>query len=121
MLLGAIAFNNFAGAVSYPLILGGISIIASIIGTFFVKLGASQKIMPALYKGLIASGVLACIAFYFVTVAVIPGDASTSASRAAWRDVTPSCSVSFRRPRPSRTSTGRRSFATVSASAPFVC
>ena len=72
MLLGAIAFNNFAGAVSYPLILGGISIIASIIGTFFVKLGPSQKIMPALYKGLIASGVLACIAFYFVTVAMFP-------------------------------------------------
>ena len=72
MLLGAIAFNNFAGAVSYPLILGGISIIASIIGTFFVKLGASQKIMPALYKGLIASGVIACIAFYFVTAAMFP-------------------------------------------------
>jgi K(+)-stimulated pyrophosphate-energized sodium pump len=72
MLLGAIAFNNFAGAVSYPLILGGISIIASIIGTFFVKLGPSQKIMPALYKGLIASAVLACIAFYFVTVQMFP-------------------------------------------------
>jgi K(+)-stimulated pyrophosphate-energized sodium pump len=72
MLLGAIAFNNFAGAVSYPLILGGISIIASIIGTFFVKLGGSQKIMGALYKGLIASGVLACIAFYFVTVQMFP-------------------------------------------------
>ncbi|GFE62586.1 sodium-translocating pyrophosphatase [Geobacter sp. AOG2] len=72
MLLGAIAFNNNQGAVSYPLILGGISIIASVIGTFFVKLGASQKIMPALYKGLIASGVLACIAFYFVTVQMFP-------------------------------------------------
>ena len=72
MLLGAMAFNNFAGAVSYPLILGGISIITSIIGTFFVKLGASQKIMPALYKGLIASGGLACIAFYFVTVQMFP-------------------------------------------------
>ncbi|MBI5483882.1 MAG: sodium-translocating pyrophosphatase [Deltaproteobacteria bacterium] len=72
MLLGAMAFNNFAGAVSYPLILGGISIIASIIGTYFVKLGASGKIMPALYKGLIASGVLACIAFYFVTVQMFP-------------------------------------------------
>src|SRR5512147_1297669 len=68
MLLGAMAFNNFAGAVSYPLILGGTSIIA----TFFVKLGANQKIMPALYKGLIASGVIACIAFYFVTVQMFP-------------------------------------------------
>ncbi|WP_145023889.1 sodium-translocating pyrophosphatase, partial [Geobacter argillaceus] len=72
MLLGAMAFNNFTGAVSYPLILGGISIITSIIGTFFVKLGPSQKIMPALYKGLIASAVLACIAFYFVTVRMFP-------------------------------------------------
>lgn len=80
MLLGAIAFNNFAGAVSYPLILGGISIIASIIGTFFVKLGASQKIMPALYKGLIASGVLACIAFYFVTVQMFPAGNPTGFS-----------------------------------------
>ncbi|SNB47324.1 sodium-translocating pyrophosphatase [Geobacter sp. DSM 9736] len=72
MLLGAMAFVDNQAAVSYPLILGGISIIASIIGTFFVKLGASQKIMPALYKGLIASGVLACIAFYFVTSAMFP-------------------------------------------------
>jgi K(+)-stimulated pyrophosphate-energized sodium pump len=72
MLLGAIAFDDFSGAVSYPLILGGISILASIIGTFFVKLGGSQKIMGALYKGLIASGVLACIAFYFVTVQMFP-------------------------------------------------
>ncbi|MDU0457483.1 MAG: sodium-translocating pyrophosphatase [Geobacteraceae bacterium] len=72
MLLGAMAFVGNAAAVSYPLILGGISIITSIIGTYFVKLGASQKIMPALYKGLIASAVLACIAFYFVTVQMFP-------------------------------------------------
>jgi K(+)-stimulated pyrophosphate-energized sodium pump len=72
MLLGAIAFNNFSGAVSYPLILGGISIITSIIGTYFVKLSGSGKIMTALYKGLIASAVLACIAFYFVTVQMFP-------------------------------------------------
>jgi K(+)-stimulated pyrophosphate-energized sodium pump len=72
MLLGAIAFIGNQAAVSYPLILGGISIIASIIGTFFVKLGASQKIMGALYKGLIVSGVIACIAFYFVTVQIFP-------------------------------------------------
>jgi K(+)-stimulated pyrophosphate-energized sodium pump len=82
MLLGAITFNNFAGAVSFPLILGGISIIASIIGTFFVKLGASGKIMPALYKGLIASGVLACIAFWFVTAAMFPAGNPTGFSAA---------------------------------------
>lgn len=79
MLLGAIAFTNNGAAVSYPLILGGISIIASIIGTFFVKLGASQKIMPALYKGLIASGVLAAIAFYFVTVQMFPAGITNAA------------------------------------------
>ncbi|KAB0665151.1 sodium-translocating pyrophosphatase [Oryzomonas japonica] len=72
MLLGAIAFNSNQSAVSYPLILGGISIVTSVIGTFFVKLGASRKIMPALYKGLIVSAVLACIAFYFVTVQMFP-------------------------------------------------
>lgn len=73
MLLGAIAFTNNSAAVSYPLILGGISIITSIIGTYFVKLGSSQKIMPALYKGLIASGLLAAVAFYFVTIQMFPG------------------------------------------------
>ena len=72
MLLGAMAFTGNSAAVNYPLILGGISIIASIIGTYFVKLGSSQKIMPALYKGLIASGVLACIAFWFVTAQMFP-------------------------------------------------
>jgi K(+)-stimulated pyrophosphate-energized sodium pump len=72
MLLGAITFTGNASTVSYPLILGGISIIASIIGTYFVKLSGSGKIMTALYKGLIASAVLACIAFYFVTVQMFP-------------------------------------------------
>jgi K(+)-stimulated pyrophosphate-energized sodium pump len=71
MLLGAITFTNSA-AVSYPLILGGISIITSIIGTYFVKLGSSGKIMGALYKGLIVSAVLACIAFFFVTMQMFP-------------------------------------------------
>ncbi|GAW67730.1 pyrophosphatase [Geoanaerobacter pelophilus] len=78
MLLGAITFSNSA-AVSYPLILGGISIIASIIGTYFVKLGSSGKIMGALYKGLIASAVIACIAFYFVTVQMFPQGLSDAA------------------------------------------
>ena len=71
MLLGAITFADGA-AVSYPLILGGISIITSIIGTYFVKLGKSGSIMGALYKGLIVSGVLACVAFFFVTMQMFP-------------------------------------------------
>ncbi|NLE21536.1 MAG: sodium-translocating pyrophosphatase, partial [Actinobacteria bacterium] len=54
-------------AVLYPLVLGGVSIIASVIGTFFVRLGSSQNIMNALYKGLGASAIIAIILFYPVT------------------------------------------------------
>src|SRR5512144_1224528 len=81
MLLGAIAFVGNQAAVSYPLILGGISIIASLICTFFVKLGASKKIMGALYKGLISSGVIACIAFYFVTGQMFPAGLTNAAGQ----------------------------------------
>ncbi len=81
MLLGAITFTSSPASVSYPLILGGISIITSIIGTYFVKLGASGKIMTALYKGLIVSGVLACIAFYFVTVQMFPTGLTNAAGQ----------------------------------------
>jgi len=81
MLLGAITFTSSPSSVSYPLILGGISIIASIIGTFFVKLGASKNIMGALYKGLIVSGVLASAAFYFVTVDMFPAGLTNAAGQ----------------------------------------
>ena len=66
MLLGSLVFKGTNDGMIYPLLLGGISIIASIIGTFFVRL-SGDKIMAALYKGLIASGVVAAIAFYFAT------------------------------------------------------
>jgi K(+)-stimulated pyrophosphate-energized sodium pump len=81
MLLGAITFTTNPASVSYPLILGGISIITSIIGTFFVKLGNSKKIMTALYKGLIVSGGLACVAFYFVTVQMFPAGLTNAAGQ----------------------------------------
>ncbi|MGB0721319.1 MAG: sodium-translocating pyrophosphatase [Gammaproteobacteria bacterium] len=69
MLLGGLTFAGSASysGIVYPLVLGGVSILASIIGTFFVKVHRRGKIMNALYKGLIVSGVLAAIAFYFVT------------------------------------------------------
>ena len=68
MLLAKSVFGADSPWVEFPLLLGGVSIIASIIGTYFVKLGAKQYIMGALYKGLAVSGVLAAIAFYGVTV-----------------------------------------------------
>lgn len=66
MLLGGLFFNGVEEAILFPLVLGGISIIASIIGSFFVRL-SGDKIMQALYKGLIVAGVLAAVAFYFVS------------------------------------------------------
>jgi len=68
MLVAGIAFNTYgANGVMYPLMLGSVSIIASIVGTFFVKVRDGGKIMNALYRGLAVAGVLAAIAFYFVT------------------------------------------------------
>ena len=73
MLLGGIMASKIgidaASAAIYPLLLGGVSIIASIIGTFFVKTKPGAKIMNALYAGVIVSGVLAAIAFYPITTA----------------------------------------------------
>jgi K(+)-stimulated pyrophosphate-energized sodium pump len=67
MVLGGLMITGSPEAVIYPLVLGGVSIIASIIGTYFVKTQPGAKIMNALYKGLIVSGVIAVIAFYPVT------------------------------------------------------
>ena len=67
ILLGAVVFEAFTGAIVYPLLIGAVSIISTIIGTWFVKLGKSQNIMNALYKSLAITGVLSAIAFYPIT------------------------------------------------------
>ncbi len=78
MLLGSLLFVNFQGAILYPLAIGGVAIICSIIGSWFVRLGKKQNIMGALYKGLIASGILAAIAFYPITKLLMSGNGTYS-------------------------------------------
>jgi K(+)-stimulated pyrophosphate-energized sodium pump len=90
MVLAAIFFRS-AGAdvllkmMTLPLAIGGICIITSIIGTFFVKLGASQSIMGALYKGVLVTGVLslggvALVTYYLVGFGPVPGQSYTGLS-----------------------------------------
>ena len=71
MLLGGLLITDSPEAVIYPLVLGGFSIIASILGTYFVKAREGGKIMNALYRGLAVSGVLAAIAFYPITTMML--------------------------------------------------
>ena len=76
MVLGSLTFAGNENILLYPLLLGGVSILVSIIGIFFIRLGKKNNIMHALYKGLIASGVLAAIAFYPLTKYLITGGLS---------------------------------------------
>jgi K(+)-stimulated pyrophosphate-energized sodium pump len=84
MLLGGLMVAQAGtNAVLYPLVLGGVSIIASIIGAFFVKVKAGGSIMGALYRGVIVSAVLAAIAFYPITTQMM-ADSSYTAMHLYW-------------------------------------
>lgn len=74
MLLAAI-YGLGEAALTFPMAIGAVCIITSVIGTFFVRLGASQNIMAALYKGFIATAVLSAAAIYFLTQQMFAGDA----------------------------------------------
>ena len=76
MLLGGLVMSGMGeNAVLYPLALGAASIVSSIVGTFFVKTSEGGKIMNALYKGVIVSGIISAIAFWFITEELMPNTA----------------------------------------------
>lgn len=74
ILLGAFVLGGFSNAVYFPLVLGGVSVLASIVGTFAIRLDRTQNIMNSLYKGLGVAGLLSAIAFYFVVNEVMAGN-----------------------------------------------
>jgi K(+)-stimulated pyrophosphate-energized sodium pump len=78
MLLGSLVFSNFDNAIIYPLAIGGVSILSTIIGTWFVRLGKNKNIMGALYKGLSVSAILSAIAFYPITKWLMEGQTKYS-------------------------------------------
>jgi K(+)-stimulated pyrophosphate-energized sodium pump len=84
MLLGVLTFSQSTKVALFPLLLGGVAIIASIVGTFFVR-SASGNVEGALYKGLIASGVIAAAAFAPITYWLMHGVVLKSGAKApAW-------------------------------------
>ena len=73
MLLGGLMLTGVgSSAIIYPLALGAASIVASIVGTFFVRVSDGGKIMNALYKGVIVSGLVSAVAFWFITESLMP-------------------------------------------------
>ncbi len=83
LMLGALTFSGSANALVYPLVLGAVSILASIVGTFFVSVGSDKNVMKGLYKGLIVSGAIAAILFYPVTLMMM-ADNGQSSVMALW-------------------------------------
>src|SRR5579883_424003 len=91
MLLGNLVLSSVPGATTFPLILGAISIVASIIGTFFVGIGKVDraKIMNSLYVGLGVAGILSAIVFYWITVREFGPGGITVGTGAAAHTVSP--------------------------------
>ncbi len=79
MLIGHLLFPKIQIATEFPLVLGAISIVASMIAIFFVRLGKGDYIMGALYKGMFGAAIIAAIAFYFVTMRYMGGLGTISA------------------------------------------
>lgn len=79
MLIGSLLWPKNPMVIEFPLVLGAISIIASIIAVFFVRLGRSEYIMGALYKGMFGAAIIAGVAFYFVSVKLMGGLGEISA------------------------------------------
>ena len=73
MVLGSLDFPDLTNAVIYPLSLGAVAIVATLLSLLFIRLGKKKNIMAALYKGLGAAGVIAAILFYPITKYLLPG------------------------------------------------
>jgi K(+)-stimulated pyrophosphate-energized sodium pump len=89
MLLASTIYGADSPAVLFPLVVGGVSIITSVIGTYFVRLGKSQYIMGALYKGLATTGVLAIVAFYPLAYKFMNGVTAKAVGKAAGHTIPP--------------------------------
>jgi K(+)-stimulated pyrophosphate-energized sodium pump len=83
LMLGALTFDGSASALVYPLVLGAVSILASIAGTFFVSVGEDKNVMKGLYKGLIVSGGIAAVLFLPVT-SMLMADNGQSSVMSLW-------------------------------------
>ncbi|MFH0804565.1 MAG: sodium-translocating pyrophosphatase [Patescibacteria group bacterium] len=81
MLLGSLVFAGFGNALLFPLVIGALSIVTSIIGIFFIRLGKSQNIMAALYRGMAVTGVLSAVGFYPITRWLMDGNGQYTTTR----------------------------------------